>query len=46
MVLAANNTFSELREFHVEDQDQVSLVRARGLIEKTPRFDLFHVSAS
>lgn len=46
MVLAASGTFSELREFHVEDRGAVSIVRARGLIEKAARFDLFHVSPS
>jgi hypothetical protein len=46
MVLAASGTFSELREFHVEDLGKGSIVRARGLIEKTARFDLFHVSPS
>jgi cyclic-di-GMP-binding protein len=46
MVLATAGTYSELREFHLEDLGQVSVVRARALIEKTPRFDLFHVSPS
>ena len=46
VVLAASGTYSELREFHLEDQGLVSEIRARGLIEKTGRFDLFHVSPS
>jgi hypothetical protein len=45
-LLAQSGTFSDLREFHIEDRGQVSVVRARGLIEKTARFDLFHVSPS
>ena len=45
-LLTASGTFSELREFHLEDGGRVSIVRARDLIEKTPRFDLFHVSPS
>jgi cyclic-di-GMP-binding protein len=45
-VLASANTFSDLREFHVADRGAVTLVRARDLIEKTARFDLFHVSPS
>ncbi len=45
-VLALPNTYSELREFMLDDRGEVSCVRARGLIEKTGRFDLFHVSPS
>ena len=46
VVLAASGTYSDLREFHLEDQGLVSEIRARSLIEKTGRFDLFHVSPS
>lgn len=45
-LLAPSNTFSELREFEIEQDGAVSCVRARNLIEKTGRFELFHVSAS
>jgi hypothetical protein len=45
-LLTPPNTFSDLREFEVEDDGQVSLVRATDLIEKTGRFELFHVSFS
>lgn len=46
MLLAAGGTYADLREFHLEDQGRAHVVRARSLIEKTPRFDLFHVSPS
>jgi hypothetical protein len=39
-------TFSDLREFEVEEQGLVKLVRATSLIEKTTRFELFHISPS
>lgn len=45
-LLTPINTFSELREFEVESDGQVAHVRARRLIEKTGRFELFHVSPS
>jgi hypothetical protein len=40
------NTFSDLREFEVDYEGEVSRVRATGLIEKTGRFEFFHVSPS
>lgn len=46
MVLAVPGTYTELREFAVEDQGLVSVMRATSLIEKTGRFDLFHVAPS
>lgn len=45
-LLAPVNTYSELREFELDDEGSISRVRARGLIEKTARFELFHVSPS
>jgi cyclic-di-GMP-binding protein len=45
-LLTPPNTFSELREFEIEQDGAVSCVRARSLIEKTGRFELFHVSPS
>ncbi len=43
-LLAPLNTYAELREFELSGEDLVSRVRAAGLIEKTGRFELFHVS--
>ena len=45
-LLSPPNTYSELREFELEAGDQSLHVRARGLREKTARFDLFDVSPS
>lgn len=45
-LLAPLNTYSDLREFEVEHDGHVSTVRATNLIEKTARFELFHVSPS
>ena len=45
-ILTPPNTFAELREFELEEDGRVACVRARGLIEKTGRFEIFHVSAS
>lgn len=39
-------TFSDLREFEVEEDGVVVLVRATALIEKTSRFELFHIRPS
>jgi len=46
MVLAPPSTFSDLREYELEVNGAVSLVRATSLIEKTGRFELFHVAPS
>ncbi len=40
------NTFSELREFEIDEDGAVCRVRARSLLEKTARFELFHVVPS
>ncbi len=39
-------TFGDLREFEVEDQGELSLVRATQLLERTQRFELFHIAQS
>ena len=46
VVLAPPSTFSDLREYELEDNGLVSRVRATSLIEKTGRFELFHVAPS
>jgi hypothetical protein len=46
MLLAPAGTYSELREFEVDDAGQVSCVRATALTEKSARFELFHVAPS
>ena len=43
-LLTLPNMFADLREFEVNQEGDVSVMRAAGLIEKTARFDLFHVS--
>lgn len=45
-VLTLPNTFEDLREFELNAQGEVAVVRATGLIEKTARFELFHVRPS
>ncbi len=45
-LLTPPNTYSDLREFELNDEGDVACVRANGLIEKTGRFELFHVSPS
>lgn len=45
-LLTPTGTFSELREFEVVEGGETRCVRARQLIEKTSRFELFHVSPS
>jgi hypothetical protein len=45
-LLTPPNTFSDLREFEVDQDGTVSRVRAASLIEKTGRFELFHFSAA
>jgi cyclic-di-GMP-binding protein len=44
-LLTQPSLFGELRTFEIEAQGEISMVRATGLIEKTPRFDVFYVSA-
>lgn len=45
-LLTSPATYSDLREFEVEDQGFVSRVRATSLIERTGRFELFHFAVS
>ncbi|MEO7743294.1 MAG: hypothetical protein ABIR98_10175 [Usitatibacter sp.] len=40
------NTHAELREFEITEEGEVCCVRASGLVEKTGRFELFHVKPS
>ena len=46
LVLAPANTYSELREFELDESGTLSRVRARTLREKTGRFDFFEVLPS
>ncbi len=45
-LLTPPGTYADLREFEVEEDGAVVLVRATSLIEKTGRFELFHISPS
>ena len=45
-LLAGTGTYSDLREFEIEDEGFVTRVRATSLIERTGRFDLFHIAES
>jgi hypothetical protein len=45
-LLTPSSTYAELREFELVGEGFRSRVRATDLIEKTARFDLFHVSPS
>ena len=45
-LLAPVNTYSDLREYEMTEDEAVQAVRATTLIEKTARFELFHVSRS
>ena len=45
-LLTQPNTYVDLREYELQGEGMVSRVRAAGLIEKTSRFELFHVSPS
>lgn len=40
------NTFSDLREFELDEEGTVTCVRARNLVEKTGRFEFFQVTPS
>lgn len=42
-LLTTPNTFADLREFELNEDGVVTVVRATSLIEKTGRFELFHV---
>ncbi len=45
-LLTPPSTYAEMREYDLRGEDLVSRVRSAGLIEKTSRFELFHVSPS
>jgi len=45
-LLTGPATYSDLREFEIDDEGFISRVRATSLIERTGRFDLFHISQS
>jgi hypothetical protein len=45
-LLTPPNTYSDLREFELDHEGKVTTVRAASLIEKTSRFELFHVAPS
>ena len=45
-LLTPLNTYADLREFEVSDNGETVHVRATSLIEKTGRFELFHISPS
>ena len=45
-ILTQPNTYADLREFEVTEDEATSVVRATSLIEKTSRFELFHFASS
>jgi cyclic-di-GMP-binding protein len=45
-LLAAPDTFADLREFELNDHEEISQVRAITLVERTSRFDLFQFQPS
>ena len=45
-LLTLPNTYADLREFEVNEEGMVNVVRATSLIEKTGRFELFHIAPS
>jgi len=45
-LLTTPNLYVDMRTYNLDDNGARRDVRAGSLIEKTPRFDLFHVSAS
>jgi hypothetical protein len=45
-LLTGPTTYTDLREFEIDDHGFVSRVRATALIERTGRFDLFHIAES
>ena len=45
-LLTGPGTYSDLREFEIDDEGFVSRVRATSLIERTGRFELFHFAES
>ncbi len=45
-VLALTDTFADLREFELIEHDEITVVRATTLLERTSRFDLFQFQKS
>lgn len=45
-LLTLPSLFGEMRTYEVETAGEIATLRATGLIEKTPRFDVFYVSAA
>jgi hypothetical protein len=45
-LITSSNTFSDLREFEVEDPEKLFTVRATSLYEKTARYEIFAFQAS
>jgi len=45
-LLTLPNMWGDLKEFEVNQEGDISIVRATSLIEKTGRFELFHISPS
>jgi cyclic-di-GMP-binding protein len=45
-LVAATDTFSDLREFVLNDHDEITTVRAITLLERTSRFDIFQFQPS
>ncbi len=45
-LLTYPDTFSDLREFELNDGETVSTIRSTGLVEKTSRFEIFQFSPS
>jgi hypothetical protein len=45
-LLTPPSTYSDLREFEIEEDGAISCVRATRLVERTSRFDLFEVKPS
>jgi cyclic-di-GMP-binding protein len=45
-VLSAPDSFSDLREFELNDHGELTMVRANTLMERTSKFDLFQFHAS
>jgi hypothetical protein len=45
-IITASNTYSDLREFEVEDSDRLFTARATNLYEKTSRYEIFEIAAS
>lgn len=46
MLLTVPATYSDLREFEIDDDGFITRVRATSLIERTGRFELFHIAPS